>query len=740
MRHFILIGLFLILSSNLIGQKTTIIVSDAQTKKTVIMAHVCFESENKLKTFSKVTDEKGSVWLEISTSGKIAISCMGYENLISVIEPGRTYQFALIPSLFEVGEVVITGQVTAQNKDNSIYPVSVINSQQLRDKAANNLTDALAGQLTINPVNNGILGKGISMLGISGENIKILVDGVPIIGRQNGNVDLEQINLTNTDHIEMVEGPMSVIYGSNALGGVINIISRNNYNQNLTGVINGYYESVGVYNTDANISVGLYNHHFSIGGGRNFFDGFQFDKSKRSMDFNPKEQYFGNLNYSYKTGKNHFQLTQELFSEQLRDLDSVKYGVNRITDGYHFTHRYNTRLYYDFQPDTIQSFMLTGAYSYYNKIKLTKVKNMVTLDQWTSPDKSSNDTTFFDNWFFRGTYSYKGNKTEWQTGTDASLERGNGKRLDATKKIDEYAVFASLKYQLIPSLAIQTGARAIYNTKYNAPLVYSINGLWLPAGILSIRASVGTGFRSPSLKELYLDFVDINHNVHGNPDLKAESSVNYNLVVKKNFEKNKNRFEYQIQFYHNRIKDKIDLMVWSGSSTKADYMNIDGTFKTLGVISGMDYQFHPALKISAGIVYGGKSKLANLDQYTYSTDVNGNISYHNIKYNFRVNLFYKYYGKVTQYIKDEEDETRITESWIDHYQMMDLTVNRPFWNEQIMLALGIKNILNYKQIEQYGSMGTSVHGSSGDGVQDISWGRSYFIKVSFRFSNSKDHE
>ena len=53
---------------------------------------------------------------------------------------------------------------------------------------------------------------------------RILVDGVPVIGRLDGNIDLSQINLENVDHIEIVEGPMSVIYGSNALAGVVNFI------------------------------------------------------------------------------------------------------------------------------------------------------------------------------------------------------------------------------------------------------------------------------------------------------------------------------------------------------------------------------------------------------------------------------------------------------------------------------------------------------------------------------------
>ena len=76
------------------------------------------------------------------------------------------------------------------------------------------------------------LGSSLKIKGLSGNNVKILIDGVPVIGRMGGNIDLSQLNLYNIDHIEMVEGPMSVMYGSDALAGAINIITKENRNSN----------------------------------------------------------------------------------------------------------------------------------------------------------------------------------------------------------------------------------------------------------------------------------------------------------------------------------------------------------------------------------------------------------------------------------------------------------------------------------------------------------------------------
>ena len=105
---------------------------------------------------------------------------------------------------------------------------------------------------------------------------------MPVIGRMNGNIDISQLNLYNVDHIEVIEGPMSVIYGSNALAGVINIITKENKNTRLSAFGKGYIESVGIYNFDLGASWKKKDHVFSLSGGRNFFDGYTTNVSLSS--------------------------------------------------------------------------------------------------------------------------------------------------------------------------------------------------------------------------------------------------------------------------------------------------------------------------------------------------------------------------------------------------------------------------------------------------------------------------
>ncbi|MEL6132646.1 MAG: TonB-dependent receptor plug domain-containing protein, partial [Bacteroidota bacterium] len=126
---------------------------------------------------------------------------------------------------YAVDSVVITGQYTPQSLDQAIHPIRTISAEKIERMAAVNLGDVLENELNIRLSQDNILGQSLSIQGLSGENVKILIDGVPVIGRQNGNIDLGQLNLLGIERIEVVEGPLSVNYGTQALAGTINLIT-----------------------------------------------------------------------------------------------------------------------------------------------------------------------------------------------------------------------------------------------------------------------------------------------------------------------------------------------------------------------------------------------------------------------------------------------------------------------------------------------------------------------------------
>ena len=210
------------------GQQAAVRVKDGKTGQPVPFAHVVFQPLDGGQQAHALTQEDGTAPNLAVSRSVLAISFIGYETIFDTVNPGESVTLSMKPKIQEMNEVVVTAQYSPQRVDKSIYKVKVINSLQIEQKAANNLTDLLSSELNIRISQDGALGTSMSLQGLSGENVKFLVDGVPVIGRMNGNIDISQLNLYNVDHIEVIEGPMSVVYGSNALAGVINIITKEN--------------------------------------------------------------------------------------------------------------------------------------------------------------------------------------------------------------------------------------------------------------------------------------------------------------------------------------------------------------------------------------------------------------------------------------------------------------------------------------------------------------------------------
>ena len=129
----------------------------------------------------------------------------------------------------ELSEVVVTGQYKPQSAQASVYQVRTISKERIQKQGATKLQDVLSNELNIRFSQDAATGgSDITMMGLKGQNVKILVDGLPMTGRQgtSNEININQIDINSIERIEIVEGPMSVVYGADALAGVINIITR----------------------------------------------------------------------------------------------------------------------------------------------------------------------------------------------------------------------------------------------------------------------------------------------------------------------------------------------------------------------------------------------------------------------------------------------------------------------------------------------------------------------------------
>lgn len=725
-RFYILIFCFLP-GLHISAQELSVLVRDVNSNGPVSFVNVCIEKENH-KAYM-VTDHAGSFRVERTFPVVVAVSGIGYKTLIDTLHsPSDTVLF-LSPTVFDLDEVVVTGQTSGKRTDQSIYKVSVINRHDIEQKAATNLTGLLNNELNINLTQDGILGRTLSIRGLSGEHIKILIDGVPVVGRQNGIIDLDQLNLNNVDHIEIVEGPLSVIYGSNALGGVINIITRRKNNEKFNASVNTYYETVGTYNADAGFHFRVKKHNISVHAARNFFSGYDQDENSRFKIWKPKLQYNPGITWLYNDDKVKLSSSVDFLHEELRDKDSVRFDES--VDRYYYTQRLNSSINSEIKSGTNSKLIFTGGYSFYNKIKNSYVVNLTTLSKKLVEDASLHDSTFFNLLYHRGSYILERKKIEILTGYDINYEYGSGKRINGLKDIGDYALYANFVLKPLKNVQIQPGIRMPFNTKYKSPLVYSFNLNFNPGNFI-LRASYGKGFRTPTLKELYLEFVDQNHHVYGNENLQPETANNFSFSGSYLYGYGKNNLQLSVDLFYNQIDDKIDFLFNSSDALWAQYYNISN-YKSKGAEIGIKYQFHPRFTFKSGIALNGISSISETNDFNYSTDYTASFNYKNLKYMFQLSAFFKYTGKKNFYKGNfdiNEGLLEINEDYIEGYKNLDLIFSVPLFNHRILVTTGVKNLFNTVNVFSTGS--STVHGSS-DGFLPVGWGRTYFLKLGYQF-------
>lgn len=653
----------------------------------------------------------------------------------------------LTPDHVKLNEVVVTAQYTPSTTDKAIQKIKIIDSKKIEAMGAVNLKDVLSNELNIRLSQDNILGAGMQMDCIGGENVKILIDGVPMIGRMNGDLDLSQINLANIDHIEIVEGPLSVQYGTNALAGTINLITKKAFKNKYEISVSPYYESIGVYNLSATAAASFKNASLSISAARNYFDGwnpgdplFHYESTHpadttRVQQWKSKEQYQAGINYTYRYKKMQLGYSGAYFDEWVlnRGMPRAPYYETAFDDHYHTT-RYDNSVSVNAALRKHWQVSSTNAYNYYKRVKNTFYKNLTNLDEVLTGTPSDQDTSVFTQLMSRTTFSHSSDSSNlnYELGYDINYESALGQRIsNEVRYMGDFAVFATAEYKPWQKLVIKPGLRYSYNTSYTTPLTPSLNLKYDLNTNNSIRASYARGFRAPDLKELYFYFVDINHDIIGNTELKAEQSNNYSISYSNRKGFGNKMFRTEASVFYNDIFNLITLAQING--TQYSYVNI-GHYRTMGLTANENFSIKN-LRINIGAAYSGRynelSETEKVDKYSYSPELNASATYTFSKLKTSVSLFYKYTGRLPGYALTDNV---VTQTFIGDYQLLDASATKAFWNERLSLTIGCKNIFNVTNISANYAAG--VHSSSASSVA-LATGRNYFIKLTFKLWKEK---
>jgi outer membrane receptor for ferrienterochelin and colicins len=657
------------------------------------------------------------------------------------IEKGDTIIF-LNKKNIQLDQVFITAQITPKNQSNVVHKSKIIDRVDIDRQAATNLRELLDNQLNMSVNNDNVLGSSISMQGISGQNIKILIDGIPVIGRLNGNIDLSQINLNNIDRVEIIEGPLSVDFGTDALGGTINLITNKSQYDKSSSSINLYYETVGHYNSDINFSLKKNNNFFSFSGGRNYFDGWsqgdefsfiptaQLADTNRVKLWNPKEQFFAKIQFQKIFSNLKTRAYYDFFDEKVTNLGfpRLPYYENAFDD-YYYTRRNDLGLDVDYSPNKNNNFNLLSSFKKYNRKKNTYFKDLTSITQVLSSNISDQDTSDFSMIMNKLVYSSTRFKNlGFQIGLDSKFEQAKGVRIEGNSQtLGDHAIFTTAELKVNKFLSLRPALRASYNSKFNVPLIPSFNTL-IKLNKIDLRMSYARGFRSPTLKELYFEFVDINHNILGNKDLGSENSNNFQMSIdfKKNIDKLNINFSSNIFF--NDINNLITLSQ-SPNSIEYSYFNI-GEYKTKGVSNSLKFS-NQNFNFSIGNNYTGRynnlSSTFDNQKYNFSHSLSSSFTYFLNNQKLSLSAFYKFTGKIPVFYSDNN---QIFESSIDSYHLLDFIIKKSLINDKLKLKIGVKNLFNIQNISSFSD--NSIHSSSSS-TQSVSYGRTIFTSLTFNF-------
>lgn len=723
-------------------------IEDSLPLKATVYVHEGDKKILELKTLNGEIDLS-----QIQVGHNVEILVLGYEprsfTMTRPIPP--VIYFHKIATRIE--EMVVTGQMQQTSVSDAVQNVRIINSKKIEQMGAQNLTQLFKNELNIQLSTDPVLGTGMSLQGISGENVKLLIDGVPVIGRLNGTVDLDQINIQNIEKIEIIEGPLSVNYGSDALAGTINIITKKNTSQLLSGKAYAYYESNGTYNTQLNLSTKFKRTTITADVNRNYFDGWRTDEkpfhtekvriadSLRHKLYKPREQLFGGLKLHQRLNKNTqangLYLTADIrvFDELIenRGTPLKPYNLKAFDDYYH-TMRFDNSISIVGRIANKWTINSANAYNFFQRKKNSYMNDLTALEQTLSGPQEQ-DTSAFDLILSRTSFVYNHSK-KWQMemGYDINFERSRGKRIDQQQaSIGDYALFVTSEYTAWNKLTIKPGLRASYNSTYKAPIIPSLFIKYNITKNNQLRASYSRGFRAPSLKELYFMFVDINHNIQGNQDLKAETSNNYQLSLRTDYEKGNCRFVFTNQLFFNDLSQLITLV--QVQNTEYSYANLFRA-QTYGYTMNANF-IRKGLSIDAGLslkarktqIYENESPRAT----SFYPEAKVNPSYTINKINSTIAVFYKYTGKLPNLLMQADGF--VVESRRDDFHMLDATISSFFWKRKIGITLGVKNILDVTSIN--GQTGTDGAHSSGSSSILIGMGRTYFCSLTINLNTKK---
>ncbi|RZK77876.1 MAG: TonB-dependent receptor [Pedobacter sp.] len=647
-------------------------------------------------------------------------------------------------------EVVVTGQFEPQSLRNSVYNVRVIDAARIRLRSTTDLKTLLANELGLRFQNDPATGVAdLQMAGVTGAGVKILLDGVPMMDRGTSKESIGQIDINTIDRIELVEGPMSVIYGSDAMAGVINVITKKNalesrfsvnarIQEETAGKKYNAFDKSGTHNGNLGLTWQRDGWQVAVSGTRNNFGGWNGTGTDAGVTWLPKKQWLGSGMAGYKKGNAdvwyRFNGTDETLFYDGGINPNTMVGSNKE----YISKRLFHQVQGDFKISDKLSFNAASSYTDYSRRTLSTNTDVNTGKVTLATDPGSQDKDIFGSTFFRGTAVYKLNDAVYfQPGIEFNNSEGSGGRIQGNPSINDYAFFLSSQINLGDFVQIRPGFRMVKNSVYDAPpFIPSLNTKFKLNDQFDLRLGYARGFRAPILRELYFIFKDSSHDIVGNENLKAEHSNSWNgslAYTASNLGVVK--YSSTLSGFYNKFRNQIEIGTDPAVSTANVYLNIEES-ETVGAEFNNTLGWKN-LQITLGASYIARynlySRVSNTSQFMWTPEVSTNISYLVDAIGTNVGFFYKFNGKRPNFypsLNATTGETDILPSEIAAFHLADLTLSKPA-GKFVNINAGVRNLFNVTRLTNT-STESGAHTTTGS--VPMGYGRSFFLGLTMQFS------
>ena len=609
-------------------------------------------------------------------------------------------EISSMSNVFEMDEIVITGTKTKHLLKNTPVITEVITRSEIEATGAENIGEALEHHVGI-VVHRDAHGDGVQLQGLASDYVLILLDGEPQVGRIAGKLDLARIPIENVQRIEIVKGASSALFGSDAMGGVINIITRGATSPFAVQFTNNVEEHNAIDSRGTlEIKRGKLNSLMTLAA--NHRDPIDLDETDPSTTIDGYQNFTQSVRAEYQLTRRAKLLFSGQYFAQAQEGVSENNGVvfDRLGDIDNFSTNVGTA----YRPGSDSK--LVG------KIYATRYRDeSKVIDRGTSLTASSN-ITIQD--LIKGELQFDtalGAKNQLTVGGELIFENLESQRITGGEKdVTTNSLFFQNEFRPKPNLALVVGGRLDHHSEFGAHFSPKLSGLYRVTDNLAVRTSFGQGFRAPDFKDLYLDFSNptSGYQVLGNPALQPESSNGWNLGL-----------EYQVRsallgrlhLYRNNLKNLIEAervgkSVLGGS--KLQYFNVSEAF-TEGVEVELATRSIKGFAAAVGYAY-----LNGEDEETGLTLLNrskhrGNLklTYANEGIGFNLNLHGRYGSKWGFY--DDGDKVLEDEEYAPSHWIWNLRGSKQIltW---LRASVGISNIFDFKIPRFYTFAGRSFYG------------------------------